>query len=133
VKARVLAERYGGCRSMRCVQRVRDRLRPTVVIGTFTATAYGPPWCCGNGGGITANGTNLRGSAKIYGIAADPRVLKLGLRVKVWPNPFGYHGTFRVFDTGGAIKGARLDFYDWRGRSTQLAWGRRTVTVTAPR
>ena len=136
VKARAFAERYGGCRDRACVLRVRKRIldqRPTRVIGTFTATAYGPPWCCGNGTGLTANGTNLTGAPKIYGIAADPRILKMGSRVKVWPNPFGYRGLFRVFDTGGAIKGNRLDFYVWSSRSAQLAWGRRTVTVSAVR
>jgi 3D (Asp-Asp-Asp) domain-containing protein len=99
-------------------------------LGKFGATSYGPPWGGIQGTGVTATGVNLKGNPKVYGIAADPRVLKLGSRVKVNPNPFGYRGDFRVFDTGGAIKGRRIDFYDWRGRKSQLAWGHRTVAVS---
>ena len=97
--------------------------------GKFISTSYSPPWTDGNGTGITANGTALYNRPRIYGVAADPRVLRLGAKVKIWPNPFGYRGRFRVFDTGGAIKGARVDFYDWRGRRAQYGWGVRQVKV----
>lgn len=99
-------------------------------LGRFSATSYGPPWGGIQGGGVTASGVNLRGSPHIYGVAADPRVLPLGSRVKIQPNPFGYGGDFKVFDTGGAIKGRRIDFYDWRGRKSQMAWGTRAVQVS---
>ena len=99
-------------------------------LGKFVSTAYGPPWGGIQGTGVTAAGVNLKGSPHIYGVAADPRVLPLGSRVKINPNPFGYGGTFKVFDTGGAIKGKRIDFYDWRGRVSQNSWGRRTVNVS---
>jgi 3D (Asp-Asp-Asp) domain-containing protein len=99
-------------------------------LGKFRSTAYGPPWGGIQGTGVTASGVNLKGSPHIYGVAADPRILPLGTRVKINPNPFGYGGSFKVFDTGGAIKGRRIDFYDWRGRKTQMAWGSRTVNVS---
>ncbi len=95
----------------------------------FLSTSYGPPWGGINGGGTTALGVGLAHSPRIYGIAVDPRVVKLGSHVRVWPNPFGYRGRFHAFDTGGAIKGARVDFYDFRGRRAQLAWGVRQVRV----
>jgi 3D (Asp-Asp-Asp) domain-containing protein len=44
-------------------------------------------------------------------------VIPLGSKLKITPNPFGYSGAFTAFDTGGAIKGNRIDFYDWRGRA----------------
>jgi 3D (Asp-Asp-Asp) domain-containing protein len=99
-------------------------------LGRFSATAYGPPWGGIQGTGVTATGVNLKGSPHIYGVAADPRVIPLGSRVRINPNPFGYGGTFKVFDTGGAIKGRRIDFYDWRGRKSQMAWGTRAVNVS---
>lgn len=99
-------------------------------LGKFVATSYGPPWTGPNGTGVTAAGVNLKGSPHMYGIAADPRVLKMGMNVRVQPNPFNYGGTFRVFDTGSDIKGNRIDFYDWRGRTAQTGWGRKTVTVS---
>lgn len=56
-------------------------------------------------------------------------MLPIGSTIRATPNPFNYGGDFLVADTGGAIKGNRIDFYDWRGRREQLAWGRRAVNV----
>lgn len=100
--------------------------------GKYTATAYGPPWGGINGTGITKTGVNLKGGPKRYIVAVDPSRIPLGSKVKAWPNPFGHRGAFSAEDTGGAIKGNRLDFYDWRGRKTQRAWGRRQVKVSRP-
>lgn len=104
-----------------------------VVSGKFLATAYGPPWGGIQGGGVTATGVNLRRGPKVYGVAVDPRVIPLGSQVYAWPNPFNRSGPFRAFDTGGAIKGNRLDFYDWRGRASQHKWGSRSVRVSGAR
>lgn len=95
----------------------------------MSATAYGPPWTGIQGTGVTAGGTNLKDGHPAYIIAADPSVLPLGTEVYVWPNPHDYKGRFLVDDTGGAIKGNRIDIYDWRGRASQNKWGRRTVEV----
>jgi 3D (Asp-Asp-Asp) domain-containing protein len=104
-----------------------------VVGGSYTATAYGPPWGGIQGTGTTATGVNLRRSPHVYGVAVDPRLIPLGSQVYAWPNPFNRSGPFRAFDTGGAIKGHRLDFYDWRGRAAQNRWGSRSVRVSGAR
>lgn len=99
--------------------------------GTFSATSYGPPWGGINGTGVTATGVDLTSAPAKHLIAVDPSVIPLGSKVRVWPNPFGYTGTFGAEDTGGAILGKRIDIYDWRGRDEQLAWGERDVQVKA--
>jgi 3D (Asp-Asp-Asp) domain-containing protein len=93
----------------------------------FESTAYGPPWGGIQGEGTTATGINLHDSPHKYIIAVDPSVIPLHSRMSIWPNPFGYQGTFAAEDTGGAIQGNRIDFYDWKGRGHQDAWGRRSV------
>lgn len=99
------------------------------LLGKFVSTAYGPPWVGIQGTGVTADGTDLRPAKQIYGVAVDPSVVKLGTYLLIQPNPFNWNGAFKAFDTGGAIKGNRIDFYDWRGRAKQNAWGRKSVTV----
>jgi 3D (Asp-Asp-Asp) domain-containing protein len=127
-----------GQRKMRSGMHPLDALRSQmphfhdggVASGTYSATAYGPPWGGIQGGGITKTGVNLRGAPHKYGIAVDPSRIRLGSHPYVWPNPFGYPGQFTAFDTGGDIQGSRIDFYDWRGRAAQLGWGRRNVRVS---
>lgn len=104
-----------------------------VVPGKYVATSYGPPWGGIQGTGVTRTGVNLKRAPHVYGIATDPRLIALGSKVFAHPNPFGYTGRFSAFDTGGAIKGRRIDFYDWRGRKRQNAWGRRAVTISRSR
>jgi 3D (Asp-Asp-Asp) domain-containing protein len=135
------ADARQGCNTKRCERRVElrrtgciaaacyQRVKPCRARGLFSATSYGPPWGGIQGRGVTAAGVNLREAPRIMGVAADPGVFRLGSRLRVWPNPFGHRGWFRVFDTGGAIRGRRLDFYDYRGRVHQKSWGRRLVRV----
>ena len=66
--------------------------------GSFSATAY-----CFSG--RTAMGHGVRRGL----VAADPRVLRLGSRIVI--NGGGYSGTYLVSDTGGSIKGKRLDIW----------------------
>lgn len=83
--------------------------------GAFSATAY----CLK---GRTAMGHGVRRGI----IAADPRVLKLGSRVTV--NAGAWSGTYLVSDTGGAIKGKKLDI--WVPNCGEARkFGRRTVQV----
>jgi len=98
--------------------------------GAWIATAYGPPWTDGNGSGITATGLNLTDGPAILEIAVDPTVIALGSYIHVQPNPFNTSNAFYAGDTGTAILGRHVDIYDWRGRTDQLAWGTRAVTVT---
>jgi 3D (Asp-Asp-Asp) domain-containing protein len=100
------------------------------VTGGYSATAYGPPWGGIQGTGTTATGIDLHASPKRYLVAVDPTRIPLGSKLRIWPNPFGDRNIiFTAADTGGAIKGNRIDFYDWRGRAAQLGWGTRNVRV----
>lgn len=88
---------------------------------TMRATAY-TAYCTGCSG-ITANGTDIRSNPNLKVIAVDPRVIPLG--TKVWVE--GY-GEAIAADTGGAIKGNKIDVFipsDGQARN----WGVRTVTV----
>lgn len=111
------------------------RVQSSSIEGTYTATAYGPPWNAMNGTGVTAGGTKLadhpvKGRTDHYIIAVDPTVIPLGTKVYIWPNPHDYIGPFLADDTGGAIKGRRIDIYDGRGRFMQMSWGKRQVQVS---
>jgi 3D (Asp-Asp-Asp) domain-containing protein len=77
---------------------------------------------------VTATGIDLRAHPKQYVVAVDPNVIPLGSKLKIPHNPFGDPNiVFTAADTGGAIKGNRLDFYDWRGRKAQMDWGTRPI------
>lgn len=93
------------------------------VAGTYTmeATAY-TAFCTGCSG-TTANGTDLRANPNLKVIAVDPRVIPLG--TKVWVE--GY-GEAIAADTGGAIKGNRIDVFI-PTKAQAYEWGRKTVTV----
>jgi 3D (Asp-Asp-Asp) domain-containing protein/biotin carboxyl carrier protein len=97
----------------------------------LVSTAYGPPWGGIQGTGVTATGVDLRKNPRQYVVAVDPRVIPLGSKLKIPDNPFGDPNiVFTAADTGGAIKGNRLDFFDWRGRKTQMNWGTRPITAS---
>ena len=83
--------------------------------GSFTATAY----CLK---GRTAMGHGVRRGI----IAADPRVLRLGSRVNLGGG--AYSGQYLVSDTGGRIKGRRIDI--WVPSCAEARrFGRRTVSL----
>ena len=65
---------------------------------SFRATAY----CLK---GRTASGSSVRRGI----VAADPRILPLGSRIQIHNG--AYSGTYTVADTGGGIKGRRLDIW----------------------
>ncbi|MBP1759635.1 MAG: hypothetical protein H6Q63_552 [Firmicutes bacterium] len=70
-------------------------------------------------GGTTATGAGVSRGI----IAVDPSIIPLGQKVYVE----GY-GTARALDTGGAIKGNRIDLY-MNTEQEALSWGVRNVTV----
>ncbi|MTI48827.1 3D domain-containing protein [Sporosalibacterium faouarense] len=75
--------------------------------------------------GITASGTKVRPGV----IAVDPNVIPLGTRLYIesldgWPD----YGFAVAEDTGGAIRGNRIDLY-MESRSKALDFGRRKVKV----
>ncbi len=60
-------------------------------------------------------------------IAADPRVLPLGSRVRVEAG--SYSGEYLVADTGGGVKGKHIDIWIPSSRDA-MKFGRRTVKLT---
>jgi 3D (Asp-Asp-Asp) domain-containing protein len=83
---------------------------------TYTATAYSL-------GGRTASGQPVAKGL----IAADPSVLPLGTRVRL--DAGTYSGEYLVADTGGAVRGKRIDI--WTPNSHEAnRFGRRMVKLT---
>lgn len=60
-------------------------------------------------------------------IAADPRVLPLGSRVRIEAG--NYSGEYLVADTGGMVRGKRIDIWTPSSREA-MRFGRRTVKLT---
>lgn len=89
---------------------------------TVTATAYTAS--CNGCSGITATGINLKANPNQKVIAVDPSVIPLGSKVHVE----GY-GTAVAGDTGGAIKGNKIDVFV-PSHSDAVNYGVKTVKVT---
>ena len=88
---------------------------------TMQATAYTAE--CTGCSGITATGINLSANPNKKVVAVDPSVIPLGSRV--WVS--GY-GEAIAGDTGGAIKGNRIDLH-YPNKQAANSFGRKTVTV----
>ncbi len=85
-------------------------------VVTFTATAYSLR-------GRTATGGAVRRGV----IAADRRVLPLGTRVRLEAG--SYSGEYVVADTGGAVRGRKIDI--WVPQTSEaMRFGRRPVRLT---
>ena|SRR5699024_3004665 len=87
---------------------------------TMEATGYGPD--CTGCSGVSATGMDLTDGGKV--IAVDPSVIPLGS--KVWVE--GY-GEAVAGDTGGDIKGDRIDVLMDSESKASSDWGRRSVEV----
>jgi 3D (Asp-Asp-Asp) domain-containing protein len=83
---------------------------------TFTATAYSLR-------GRTASGRYVSRGI----IAADRRVLPLGTRVRLTAG--SYSGEYLVADTGGAVRGRKIDIW-MPSTSEAMRFGRRPVKLT---
>ena len=90
--------------------------KPLGPASPYVATAYSLK-------GRTASGRMVSRGV----IAADPSVLPLGSRVRL-EHP-GYSGEYVVADTGGAIRGRRIDIWT-PSTSEAMRFGRRTVKLT---
>ncbi|NYF26400.1 G5 and 3D domain-containing protein [Sporosarcina sp. JAI121] len=86
-----------------------------------TATAYTAE--CNGCSGITRTGINLRANPNLKVIAVDPSVIPLGS--KVWVEGYGYAV---AGDTGGAIKGKKIDLHV-PTKNAAYKFGRRQVKV----
>ncbi|GAA3318014.1 hypothetical protein GCM10020331_019070 [Ectobacillus funiculus] len=73
--------------------------------------------------GITASGYNIKANPNMKMIAVDPSVIPLGS--KVWVEGYGYA---IAGDTGGAIKGHRIDVL-YPSEAAASSWGRKRVKV----
>jgi 3D (Asp-Asp-Asp) domain-containing protein len=93
-----------------------DQPKSLVPATPYVATAYSLR-------GRTASGRMVSRGL----IAADPSVLPLGSRVRL-EHP-GYSGEYIVADTGGAIRGRRIDIWT-PSTSEAMRFGRRTVKLT---
>jgi len=103
----------------------------------FVSTAYGPPWGGIEGGtygercSATSGGAQLCQGEQKLAVAVDPKVIPLGTKMKIWPNPFNKRNLiFTAADTGGAIQGRRIDIFIASGRKAQNRWNKRNVIVT---
>lgn len=90
----------------------------TLRVSSTAYTAY-----CTGCSGRTKTGFNLRANPNAKVIAVDPRIIPLG--TKVWVE--GY-GTAIAADTGGAIKGNKIDVF-MNTKKKAYAWGRKKVTI----
>lgn len=108
----------------------REDLKSARMI-TMTATAYDLSYeSCGKrpgdrGYGITASGMRARRGV----VAVDPRVIPLGTKLYIeTPDGSIVYGEAVAGDTGGAIKGNKIDLF-MDSRSECMAFGRRKVNV----
>lgn len=90
-------------------------ISPRVIAKTYLATAYSIK-------GRTAAGVNVRRGI----VAADPKVLPLGSIVRLHAGK--YSGLYTVLDTGGDIRGQRIDIY-FPSRAEAIRFGKRKIKV----
>jgi 3D (Asp-Asp-Asp) domain-containing protein len=98
------------------VEKSANPAAPVVPGETYSATAYSLR-------GRTASGQYVTRGL----IAADPRVLPLGTRVRL--DAGAWSGEYVVADTGGAIRGRKIDIWTPTSREA-MRFGRRPVKVT---
>lgn len=111
------------------VDTYRDIPKP-VSIGQFTVTAYCPcQKCCGKTPSDPAYGITASGAKAKQGrtIAVDPEVIPLG-SVVYFEGTDGLIGGYVAEDTGGVIKGNRIDLY-FDSHEDALEWGVRYKEV----
>jgi 3D (Asp-Asp-Asp) domain-containing protein len=104
------------------VEKKETPSQPQGRILTVEATAYGAD--CAGCSGITATGLNVKANPGARIIAADPSVIPLGSKVYIE----GY-GNFTVSDTGGSIKGNRIDVF-MGTEANARSFGRQTLKLT---
>ena len=104
-----------------------------LAAGRYQATSYGPPWGGIQGAGVSDQrrpAHRRRRAALVHGRRRPRADRPRHSSSTSGPTRSAGAGPFLAADTGGAIHGRRIDFYDWRGRSAQHAWGQRDVTVS---
>lgn len=104
------------------VEKKETPIQPQGRTLTVEATAYGAD--CAGCSGITATGLNVKANPGARIIAVDPTVIPLGSKVYIE----GY-GNYTAADTGGAIKGNRIDVF-MGTEANARAFGRQTLKLT---
>jgi 3D (Asp-Asp-Asp) domain-containing protein len=99
-------------------ENVNEQSGKTLYMEATAYTAY-----CPGCSGVTATGINLKENPGAKVIAVDPGVIPLGS--KVWVEGYGYAV---AGDTGGAIKGRRIDLF-MPSHAAASSYGRKTVRV----
>lgn len=89
---------------------------------TVKATAYTA--LCKGCSGITATGINIKSNPNAKVISVDPKIIPLGSKVYVEGYGYAVAG-----DTGGAIKGHRIDVFI-PSHAKAMSWGKKQVNVT---
>jgi 3D (Asp-Asp-Asp) domain-containing protein len=89
------------------------------IVSATAYTAY-----CNGCSGITKTGINLRENPDLKVISVDPNVIELG--TKVYVEGYGYA---IAGDTGGAIKGNKIDVFI-STKSEANKWGGKNVKIT---
>lgn len=141
----VVANGIEGARTLKAERVVAAPVDEVVIVGTRKATTVsmrttvlGKAAAAPKGGSqllVSATGyapgtdgvdfRTATGATAGYGIiAVDPRVIPLGTRLYVPGYGYGI-----AADTGGAIKGSKIDLC-FNTRAEAIAWGRRAVTIT---
>ncbi len=91
----------------------------------FEATAYTAD--CKGCSGVTATGVPANAWGPVKLMAVDPNVLKLG-RCYTLRFADGHTSVYKAADTGGKIKGRRLDLL-MRSKTSAVKFGRQRVSV----
>ncbi|MBM7704925.1 ubiquitin-like domain-containing protein [Metabacillus iocasae] len=102
----------------RQVSRSNGSVAKEFTVNSTAYTAY-----CNGCSGKTRTGFDLRANPNAKVIAVDPNVIPLGS--KVYVEGYGYAV---AADTGGAIKGNKIDVF-FPDKSKAYKWGRRTVKI----
>ncbi|MFD2694726.1 peptidoglycan-binding protein [Sporolactobacillus shoreicorticis] len=103
--------------------RVIRKSETVAAVKEFYANSTAYTARCTGCSGTTATGINLLQNPNAKVIAVDPSVIPLG--TKLYVEGYGYAV---AGDTGGAIKGRKIDVF-FNDNSSALQWGRRTVKV----
>lgn len=104
-----------------------DNYDKDVALRTLTVVATAYTAYCNGCSGTTANGLDLRANPNSKVIAVDPRLIKLGSKVELLNNGVSM-GVYTAADTGGAIKGHKIDIF-MSSKSRALEWGRQTISL----
>lgn len=119
-KPEISQNQSGSAAAAHPVQKAVQPSQTTASAQSFVVTAYSLS-------GRTATGVNLGTHSNARVVAVDPSLIPLGSKVTIEGL-----GTYTAADTGGAIKGNRIDVH-MPSNQQAVNFGRRTLNVTVQR